>query len=100
MSCVTEEHTQINVVVTILTFKNWNFDKICSKSGLLRFFGPILMFYTKNSPQNLWSTNYITVWKQNLRKARTPCIFHAESAQWDMIDKVLQKEIVIRYATW
>ena len=55
------------------SFKNQNLAKRCSKRGLLKFFGPILGFYTKNSPQNSWSSHVmITVWNQKSRNVRTP----------------------------
>ena len=49
--------------------------KRCSKRGLLKFFGPILGFYTKNSPQNSWSPHFrITIWYQKSRNVGTSCI--------------------------
>ena len=49
--------------------------KRCSKRGLLKFFGPILGFYTKNSPRNSWSPHFrITIWYQKSRNAGTSCI--------------------------
>ena len=48
--------------------------KRCSKRGLLKFFGPILGFYTKNSPRNSWSPHFrITIWYQKSRNAGTSC---------------------------
>ena len=61
----------------ILTFKNWNFMKISKKRGLWKIFGPILGFYTKNSPRNSWSSHFmITFWNQKSRNVRTPCTRH------------------------
>ena len=38
-------------------------------------FGPILRFYTKNSPRNSWSPHFtITLWNQKSRDAGTSCI--------------------------
>ena len=45
-----------------------------SKSELYNSFGPILRFYTKNSPQNSWSPHFmITLWNQKSRNAGTSC---------------------------
>ena len=57
------------------SFKNQNFAKRCSKRGLLKNFGPILGFYTKNSPRNSWSPNFrITIRNQKSWNAGTSCI--------------------------
>ena len=46
--------------------------KRCSKRGLLKFFGPILGFYTKKSPRNSWSPHFrITIWYQKSQNAGT-----------------------------
>ena len=46
-----------------------------SNSGLLKTFGPILGFYSKNSPRNSWSPHFmITPWNQKSRNAGTSCI--------------------------
>ena len=47
-----------------------------SKRGLLKFFWPILGFYTKNSPRNSWSPHFrITIWYQKSRNVGTSCSY-------------------------
>ena len=51
-----------------MSFKNRNLLEISKKRGLWKFFGPILGFYTKNSPRNSWSSHFmITLWNQKSR---------------------------------
>ena len=54
--------------------------KISKKRGLWKIFGPILGFYTKNSPRNSWSSHFmITLWNQKSRNVRTPCTYFWQS---------------------
>ena len=70
-----DKHVKIFFTIIFWVSKIEILWKLAKNRGLWKIFGPILGFYTKNSPRNSWSSHFmITLWNQKSRNVRTPCI--------------------------
>ena len=72
-----DKHVKIFFTIIFWVTKIKFLWKLAKNRGLWKIFGPILGFYTKNSPRHSWSSHFmITFWNQKSRNVRTPCTRH------------------------